>query len=92
MGSVAVDNVMETVLRINVGGSPIKPINDTPWRAWINDERFLFRARLAQRINTTRTINYRNNTIPTREFTPTSVYSTAEKTNVVDLYRGTTCI
>ncbi|KAF0911110.1 hypothetical protein E2562_005483 [Oryza meyeriana var. granulata] len=33
--------VYETLYRINVGGRKVTPFNDTLWRTWVNDGRFL---------------------------------------------------
>uniref|UniRef100_J3LJG1 Malectin-like domain-containing protein n=1 Tax=Oryza brachyantha TaxID=4533 RepID=J3LJG1_ORYBR len=33
--------VYETLYRINVAGRKVTPFNDTLWRTWVNDERFL---------------------------------------------------
>lgn len=33
--------VLETLYRINVAGRKVTPFNDTLWRTWVNDERFL---------------------------------------------------
>lgn len=50
--------ILETVHRINVGGSILTPFNDTLWRTWINDEDFLVLKSAAKPALTTHTPNY----------------------------------
>ncbi|KAG8381266.1 hypothetical protein BUALT_Bualt06G0104600 [Buddleja alternifolia] len=75
--------VLETVHRINVGGSKLTPFNDTLWRTWIPDEDFLVLKSAAKIARTTDPPNY----LPggaTRENAPDNVYMTAQQMNVVN--------
>ena len=48
---------METVHRINVGGSKSTPFNDTLWRNWVPDEDF-FKIKSSAKVVTTQVLNY----------------------------------
>ncbi|KAJ8752945.1 hypothetical protein K2173_008680 [Erythroxylum novogranatense] len=73
-------NVLETIHRINVGGSTLTPFNDTLWRTWIPDDDFLVIKSAAKRVATTHTPNYQSGGA-TREIAPDNVYMTAQEMN-----------
>ncbi|PSS34297.1 Receptor-like protein kinase precursor [Actinidia chinensis var. chinensis] len=52
------EQILETVYRINVGGSKLTPFNDTLWRTWTSDEDFLVLKSAAKIARTTHTPNY----------------------------------
>ncbi|KAI9084152.1 hypothetical protein K1719_033823 [Acacia pycnantha] len=72
--------VLETVYRINVGGSKITPFNDTLWRTWIPDDDYLVFKEAAKRVASTHTPNYQKGDA-TPEIAPDNVYMTAQEMN-----------
>ncbi|CAL5407856.1 unnamed protein product [Camellia sinensis] len=72
--------ILETVHRINVGGSKLTPFNDTLWRTWIPDEDFLLLKSAAKIASTTHTPNYENGGA-SRVSAPDNVYMTAQQMN-----------
>ncbi|CAE6117579.1 unnamed protein product [Arabidopsis arenosa] len=70
--------VLETVHRINVGGSKLTPFNDTLWRTWVVDDNFLLLRAAARRAWTTHSPNYQSGGA-TREIAPDNVYMTAQE-------------
>ncbi|KAL0371740.1 UNVERIFIED_CONTAM: putative receptor-like protein kinase [Sesamum calycinum] len=75
--------ILETVHRINVGGSMLTPFNDTLWRTWIPDEDFLYFKSAAKIARTTDPPNYQSGGA-TRETAPDNVYMTAQQMNIVN--------
>ncbi|KAK6925863.1 Serine-threonine/tyrosine-protein kinase, catalytic domain [Dillenia turbinata] len=73
-------HVLETLHRINVGGSKITPFNDTLWRTWIPDDDFLVLKSAAKRAVTPHTPNYQKGGA-SREVAPDNVYMTAQQMN-----------
>ncbi|KAJ7969892.1 Receptor-like protein kinase [Quillaja saponaria] len=72
--------VLETIHRINVGGSKLTPFNDTLWRTWIPDEDYIVFKSAAKRASTTHTPNYQKGGA-SREIAPDNVYMTAQQMN-----------
>ncbi|KVI10199.1 probable receptor-like protein kinase At5g24010 [Cynara cardunculus var. scolymus] len=72
--------ILETVHRINVGGSRLTPFNDTLWRTWIPDEEFLSIKSSAKIATTTQSPNYQKGGA-TKEVAPYNVYMTAQEMN-----------
>ncbi|XP_004309183.1 PREDICTED: probable receptor-like protein kinase At5g24010-like [Fragaria vesca subsp. vesca] len=72
--------VLETIHRINVGGSNLTPFNDTLWRFWVPDEEYLVLKSAAKRASTTHVPNYQSGGA-TREIAPENVYMTAQEMN-----------
>ncbi|KAI8029781.1 putative receptor-like protein kinase [Camellia lanceoleosa] len=72
--------ILETVHRINVGGSKLTPFNDTLWRIWIPDEDFLVLKSAAKTVSTTHAPNYEKDGA-NREIAPDNVYMTAQQLN-----------
>ncbi|KAF2312239.1 hypothetical protein GH714_028708 [Hevea brasiliensis] len=73
-------HVLETIHRINVGGSKLTPFNDTLWRSWIPDDDFLVLKSAAKRVATTHTPNYQSGGA-SPEIAPDDVYMTAQQMN-----------
>ncbi|KAK1258906.1 putative receptor-like protein kinase [Acorus gramineus] len=71
----ASNQTLETLYRINVGGSPVTPSKDTMWRTWIPDDNFLASGDTSNRTTTTNPINY-DPEVLTEEIAPDSVYDT----------------
>ncbi|KAF3591810.1 hypothetical protein DY000_02026180 [Brassica cretica] len=72
--------VLETVHRINVGGSKLTPFNDSLWRTWLVDDGYLLLKGAAKRAWTTHSPNYQSGGA-TREIAPDNVYMTAQEMN-----------
>lgn len=72
--------VLETVHRINVGGSKLTPFNDSLWRTWLVDDDYLLLKGAAKRAWTTHSPNYQSGGA-TREIAPDNVYMTAQEMN-----------
>ncbi|KAJ4705962.1 Receptor-like protein kinase [Melia azedarach] len=72
--------ILETIHRINVGGSKITPFNDTLWRTWIPDDGFLVLKSAAKRVVTTNPPNYQKGG-SSREIAPDNVYMSAQEMN-----------
>ncbi|EEF39192.1 ATP binding protein, putative [Ricinus communis] len=73
-------NVLETIHRINVGGSKLTPFNDTLWRTWIPDDDFLVLKSAAKKAVTTHSPNYQSGGA-SEEIAPDNVYMTAQVMN-----------
>ncbi|KAL2556112.1 putative receptor-like protein kinase [Forsythia ovata] len=73
--------ILETVHRINVGGSKLTPFNDTLGRNWIPDEDFLVLKSAAKIATTIHPPNYQPGGA-TREIAPDNVYMTAQQMNI----------
>ncbi|XP_030475177.2 probable receptor-like protein kinase At5g24010 [Syzygium oleosum] len=72
--------VLETIHRINVGGSKLTPFNDTLWRTWIPDDDYLILKSAAKRGVATDPPNYQKGGA-TPEIAPDDVYMTAQQMN-----------
>ncbi|KAL1206096.1 putative receptor-like protein kinase [Cardamine amara subsp. amara] len=72
--------VLETVHRINVGGLKVTPFNDTLWRTWLVDDKYLLLKGAAKRASSTHPPNYQSGGA-TREIAPDNVYMTAQEMN-----------
>ncbi|GLT78852.1 hypothetical protein SLA2020_503720 [Shorea laevis] len=74
-------HALQTIYRINVGGEKVTPENDTLWRTWIPDDRFLYNPRMAK--NSTPysgSLKYQGND---NDFiAPYLVYGTAKEMNI----------
>ncbi|XVF05592.1 hypothetical protein REPUB_Repub05bG0186000 [Reevesia pubescens] len=71
---------LETVARVNMGGPTVSFENDTLWRTWVPDQRFLVERNLASNVSKTRAVKYVNGG-STREIAPNSVYGTCTRMN-----------
>ncbi|KAL8050860.1 hypothetical protein ABFX02_06G107300 [Erythranthe guttata] len=75
--------IMETIHRVNVGGSTLTPLNDTVWRTWVSDEDFLVLKSASKTAETNSPPNYRPGGA-TRNHAPDIVYMTAREMNVAN--------
>lgn len=73
-------SVLETIYRINVGGSNLTPFNDTLWRFWVPDVDYLVLKSAAKRASTNHIPNYQSGGA-SREIAPDNVYMTAQEMN-----------
>jgi hypothetical protein len=76
--------VLETINRINVGGSKLTPFNDTLWRTWIPDDDYLVLKSSARRANAPHPPNYQTGGA-SRDIAPDNVYMTAQEMNKENL-------
>ncbi|XP_058105644.1 probable receptor-like protein kinase At5g24010 [Magnolia sinica] len=74
-------SALETIHRINVGGPKVTPFNDTLWRNWIPDEKFLLLKDSSKAISFSGRIKYQPGGA-TRLIAPDSIYNTARVLNV----------
>ncbi|XP_065869329.1 probable receptor-like protein kinase At5g24010 isoform X1 [Euphorbia lathyris] len=73
-------DVLETIHRINVGGSKLTPFNDSLWRNWIPDYEFLVLKSAAKRASSSHNPNYESGGASS-EIAPDNVYMTAQEMN-----------
>ncbi|WCJ36707.1 Protein kinase superfamily protein [Euphorbia peplus] len=73
-------DVLETIHRINVGGSKLTPFNDTLWRNWVPDDDFLVLKSAAKRVSSSHNPNYESGGA-SPEIAPDNVYMTAQEMN-----------
>lgn len=70
------NQAFETVARVNMGGPAVSFNNDTLWRTWVPDRRFLVEQNLAANISRIGAVRYRTDGA-TEDTAPASVYGTA---------------
>ncbi|KAM3691759.1 hypothetical protein ACB098_08G036600 [Castanea mollissima] len=71
---------LETVWRVNMGGPIVTPNNDTLWRTWIPDQKFLVQPNAAKNASNIVAVKY----VPggaTQDTAPQTVYGTATAMN-----------
>ncbi|CAN1270695.1 Receptor-like protein kinase HERK 1 [Linum perenne] len=73
-----VHQALETTYRVNMGGPSLNYVNDTLWRTWVSDTRFLLEESSRQVINNVQAVNYVSDG-STEEVAPRSVYGTASE-------------
>ncbi|XP_022896435.1 probable receptor-like protein kinase At5g24010 [Olea europaea var. sylvestris] len=69
-------NGLETVHRVNVGGFKVTPFNDSFWRTWVTDDKYLKSGDVMEKIRFGGRINYQLGGA-SREVGPDNVYNTA---------------
>ncbi|GMI97050.1 hercules receptor kinase 1 [Hibiscus trionum] len=74
---------LETVARVNMGGSTVSFQNDTLWRTWVPDQRFLVGKNLALNVSNIRAVKYVDGG-STEDIAPNSVYGTCTRMNSVN--------
>ncbi|XP_070018607.1 receptor-like protein kinase HERK 1 [Nicotiana sylvestris] len=74
---------LETVARVNMGGSLVSFDNDTLWRTWVTDQSFLTEASSAKSVNKIASVKYPQDGV-TPDIAPQTVYGTCSKMNVAD--------
>ncbi|KAM3345350.1 putative receptor-like protein kinase [Capsicum galapagoense] len=74
---------LETVVRVNMGNVSVLPQNDTLWRYWEPDGRYLTGTNLIQFVSRIQDVNYTRGG-PSRNIAPPSVYGTATRLQVGD--------
>ncbi|CAH9072516.1 unnamed protein product [Cuscuta epithymum] len=74
---------LETVVRVNMGGSPLTSSNDTLGRNWVNDQGFLLKSDLAMNLSKVKSVIYPDQGA-TPESAPSTVYGTCTKMRVDD--------
>ncbi|WOK94933.1 hypothetical protein Cni_G03638 [Canna indica] len=73
-------HLLETLYRINVGGPAVTPENDTLWRNWEPDDKYLWTPSRTKSVAFTNEIKYPNGGT-TPEIAPEFVYGTAREMN-----------
>ncbi|KAK6935948.1 Serine-threonine/tyrosine-protein kinase, catalytic domain [Dillenia turbinata] len=71
---------LQTVARVNMGGSTVSYDNDTLWRTWVPDGSFLVQANLAKNYSNIGAVHYVQGG-PTEDTAPNSVYGTCTEMN-----------
>ncbi|XP_043699043.1 receptor-like protein kinase HERK 1 [Telopea speciosissima] len=72
------NEALQTVWRVNMGGPLVTTLNDTLGRTWVADQNFIVNQNLAQSV--TGSVNYVQGG-PTRDIAPDTVYGTATEMN-----------
>ncbi|MCD9639126.1 hypothetical protein HAX54_023480 [Datura stramonium] len=72
------EQALETVVRVNMGNVAVLPQNDTSWRFWEPDGRYLTSRNLVQFVSRTQAVNYTRQG-PSRNIAPPLVYGTATR-------------
>ncbi|KAJ8751557.1 hypothetical protein K2173_016795 [Erythroxylum novogranatense] len=67
---------LETVFRVNMGGPTVSYMNDTLWRTWVPDDKFLMGKSLATNFTNTEAVDYAAG-LATKNIAPRTVYGTA---------------
>lgn len=76
-------NALETVVRVNMGIEAVPPQNDTLWRFWVPDARYLRNSNLVQFVSQKGGVNYTGGGV-TQNIAPPLVYETAKRLEQVD--------
>ncbi|GAB4860312.1 Receptor-like protein kinase HERK 1 [Ancistrocladus abbreviatus] len=74
---------LETVARVNMGGSMVNYDNDTLWRTWVPDDSLLFNKDSAINVSNIPAVKYSSG-LATKDTAPASVYGTAKQMNSAD--------
>ncbi|KAK4764076.1 hypothetical protein SAY87_013514 [Trapa incisa] len=77
------DQALETVHRVNMGGPAISSLNDSLWRTWLNDWNFLVAKGLATNVSNIDAVNYIPGG-PSQNIAPSTVYGTLTEMNSAD--------
>ncbi|GAB2235076.1 hypothetical protein Droror1_Dr00004356 [Drosera rotundifolia] len=78
-----VDQALETVYRLNMGGSLVNYVNDSLWRTWIPDDSFLMVKNSAVNVSNIAAVEYGSG-LATSDTAPASVYGTCKEMNSAD--------
>ncbi|CAL1374393.1 unnamed protein product [Linum trigynum] len=74
------NRALETLQRVNMGKTTVLPENDTLWRLWDSDDKFLRHDYLAVNVTDFSSVSFKNKG-PTNFTAPVSVYGTATRLN-----------
>ncbi|KAB1218000.1 Receptor-like protein kinase HERK 1 [Morella rubra] len=77
------NKALETVVRVNMGNETVPPQNDTLWRLWVSDDRYLIHNNLAKFLTNTKAVNS-TRAKAMENIAPLTVYGTATKLNSDD--------
>lgn len=72
---------LETVWRVNMGNTTVSPQNDTLWRSWVSDGRFLKQSNIVKFVSEIGAVNYTGGRV-SEDIAPPSVYGTATRLNI----------
>ncbi|KAG9453810.1 hypothetical protein H6P81_006714 [Aristolochia fimbriata] len=78
------NNAFETLYRVNMGGPPVSPSDDTLSRTWVSDQKFLLTKTLAKSVSFGGTLNYPKGGA-SRTTAPDQVYSTCAEMNLANV-------
>nr|GMD86122.1 Receptor-like protein kinase HERK 1 [Ipomoea batatas] len=76
-------HALETIARVNMGIASVPPQNDTLWRVWVPDARYLSSSNLVHFVSKKGAVNYTGSGV-TQNIAPPLVYETAERLEQVD--------
>ncbi|CAN0836910.1 Receptor-like protein kinase HERK 1 [Linum grandiflorum] len=74
------NKALETVQRVNMGATAVFPADDTLWRLWVSDEKFLRHDYLAVNVTNLSAVSFKDRG-PTNFTAPLGVYGTATRLN-----------
>ncbi|KAG8645150.1 probable receptor-like protein kinase At2g39360 [Manihot esculenta] len=69
-------HALETVERLNMGNQTVSPLNDTLWRLWEADGKYLKHSNVQKFVSNVRAVNFTKGKL-TENIAPSSVYGTA---------------
>ncbi|OIV96803.1 hypothetical protein TanjilG_08664 [Lupinus angustifolius] len=69
---------LETVARVNMGNQSVSPLNDTLWRLWLSDDRYVMHNNLVDFVSNVAPVNF-TETNMTEDIAPSKVYGTATR-------------
>ncbi|KAL5581107.1 hypothetical protein UlMin_013549 [Ulmus minor] len=76
--------LLETIVRVNMGGPKITYENDTLWRTWLPDQSFLAEKNSTRRSSNVGAVEYSPKEGVTPYIAPRMVYGTATSMNLID--------
>ncbi|XVF83419.1 hypothetical protein PTKIN_Ptkin16aG0484300 [Pterospermum kingtungense] len=77
------EQALETVARVDMGNATVLPQNDTLWRLWVSDDRYLIDKDLGSFVSNVTAVNFTGDSV-TEDIAPASVYGTATMLNSND--------
>ncbi|KAE9595140.1 putative protein kinase RLK-Pelle-CrRLK1L-1 family [Lupinus albus] len=69
---------LETVARVNMGNQSVSPLNDTLWRLWLSDDRYLIHNNLVHFVSNVSAVNFKETNM-SQDIAPSKVYGTATR-------------
>ncbi|XP_061339877.1 receptor-like protein kinase HERK 1 [Gastrolobium bilobum] len=69
---------LETVARVNMGNQTVSPLNDSLWRLWVSDDRYLIHNNLVDFVSKIAAVNFTETNI-TEDIAPPTVYGTVTR-------------
>ncbi|KAK7374987.1 hypothetical protein VNO80_08431 [Phaseolus coccineus] len=72
------NKALETAARVNMGNQTVSPLNDTLWRLWVSDDRYLIHSNLVDFVSNVTAVNFTETNI-TLDIAPSKVYGTVTR-------------